>query len=217
MHIDNNTTWSEADETWDTVDYPWEGTPIPDPPTPPILSKTILQRLQDRLPTELYIQPLLEGFIMDWQLYLQPQINPVAIPDIDVYNEAKWPPLANILITELVIYSVITNTFAKYVGASSSTSTGASSSSSGGGIKAIETGPSRTEWYGTHEQISAINKMFNSGSTGGNGIIDGLERQICVWASRIGVTLPFCEARKTNFLFDKAKRCPDNPFKKYRK
>lgn len=43
-----------------------------------------------------------------WQLYLQPLIElPLVVNPNDVFNEALWPPLLNILISKLIIYEAI--------------------------------------------------------------------------------------------------------------
>lgn len=75
--------------------------------TTPGVSLTIREMVQYALPIGLAFDSI--GFdqsIRNWQLYLQ--LAPVPqIADADVFNESKWPPLYNILISKLIIYDLV--------------------------------------------------------------------------------------------------------------
>lgn len=73
--------------------------------TQPILNITIADMVVADTPAGLAVDTIaFKQGIMKWQLYLQPLLE---ISDADVFNEVKWPPLANVLISKLIIYEII--------------------------------------------------------------------------------------------------------------
>lgn len=73
--------------------------------TTPALNITIMQMVLQDLPPNIPVNT--NGFyqqIKKWQLYLQPSFD---ISDADVFDETKWPPLANVLVSKLIIYDLI--------------------------------------------------------------------------------------------------------------
>lgn len=71
----------------------------------PTLNLTIANMVKCGTPDGLAVDTLcFANSIKTWQLYLQPFMG---IDDADVFNEVKWPPLANVLISKLIIYDNI--------------------------------------------------------------------------------------------------------------
>lgn len=74
----------------------------------PILNLSIRQQVMYGLPSGIALDEIaLQQGIMKWQLFLQPLMNPDSIPNSDVFNETKWVPMANVLISKLVIYDMV--------------------------------------------------------------------------------------------------------------
>lgn len=65
------------------------------------ISELVLAELPQGLPVSLTYY---SEVIKKWQLFLQKS---QLIADADVFNEIKWPPLANVLIAKLVVYDLI--------------------------------------------------------------------------------------------------------------
>lgn len=114
-----------------------------------------------------------------WQNYIHEFISP-AIAAADIYEESKWPTLANYLISKLVIYSLVED------GAKKAPLQGK------GDLKRIETGPSNAEW---HDPSKYYSVLF-TGTTYENFL-----KETCGLARRLKVTLPFCPKLKTGVLF----------------
>lgn len=74
------------------------------------------------------------SLVRKWQVYLQ---NALSIPDADLFNEAKWPPISNILIGKLIIHDIIVKAAVSTV--TSLTNIGGSGSSFSSVIAALET------------------------------------------------------------------------------
>lgn len=73
--------------------------------TTPGLNLTIKQQVAYLLPPEISFDEI--GFqqaTQKWQLYLQ---NAANIDNDDVFDETKWPPLFNVLISKLIVYDLI--------------------------------------------------------------------------------------------------------------
>lgn len=74
----------------------------------PVLSLTIEEMVAYDIPAPLATNtPQFRNLIQKWQLFLQPFIKPNGVLDADIFNEAKWPPIANVLISKLVAYDFI--------------------------------------------------------------------------------------------------------------
>jgi PKD repeat protein len=52
----------------------------------------IVTQVSYKIPQEALNAGQVNYLIKKWQLYLQPQVNPNPIEDVDVYTEASWPP-----------------------------------------------------------------------------------------------------------------------------
>lgn len=71
------------------------------------LNLTIADMVACNIPVGLAVDSIcFKNSIQTWQLFLQPYMNP-KIEDADVFNEVKWPPLANVLISKLIIYDIV--------------------------------------------------------------------------------------------------------------
>lgn len=71
----------------------------------PTLSLTIAEMVKCDLPAGLALDTLcFKNSIKKWQLYLQPKLE---IDDSDVFNESLWPPVANVLISKLIVYEIM--------------------------------------------------------------------------------------------------------------
>lgn len=91
----------------------------------PGLNLSIQQMVEYELPSGISYDSI--GFtqgIRKWQLYLQEAAN---ILDEDVFNEAKWPPLYNVLISKLIVYDLIikasTSSMASFIAAAETLNT----------------------------------------------------------------------------------------------
>lgn len=154
----------------------------------PSLNLTIISMIKGDLPTGFVVDPLLlDQDIKKWQLYLQPEMVPV-IADSDVFIETAWPTLANVMIAKLVVYEIILR------GASQAV-TATSNNSGKGGLKKLETGPSNAEWYDGSVFWSSIFKG------GPDSVIGQLLGEICLYANRLKITLPFCPKRRRTIIF----------------
>lgn len=149
-----------------------------------------------------------------WQLYLQPQVNPTAIEDADVYTEASWPPLYNILIAQLVVWDYIIDNAGKLAIINFNGPTGISTDEENkGGIKYIETGPSRAEFFedsskNLRYQSLFITSIFNKTT----GMMESYKETICTLSARLRVTIPICKALPNrNMLFQKEGRTYKDP------
>lgn len=71
------------------------------------LSLTIADMVRCNIPVGLAVDTIcFNNSRQTWQLYLQNFMKPV-ISDADVFDESKWPPMANVLISRLIIYDII--------------------------------------------------------------------------------------------------------------
>jgi PKD repeat protein len=97
----------------------------------------------------------------------------------DTFDEYHWRPITRLLIARLIIYDYIIQRAQN--GLISLGATGA------GGLKAIQVGPSRTEWY------QATESWRNAISEGGQ--VSLLTSSLCLLAGQVGVYLPMCQKR----------------------
>ena len=146
---------------------------------------------------------VVDAYIAQWQLYIGPLVLP-PINELDYLNELAYTPLANALIASLAAWSSITqaaqslalagsnNNTAGGGGNSQTTQTGGSS----GGLKAIETGPSRVEWYDNSEMVRNIFSTRGSSVSSSGGLMSPFFQtylnEICGLAARLGIQLPMC-------------------------
>lgn len=73
----------------------------------PTVGNSILELVNMELPSGITLDSATyQASIKKWQLFLQPLVSP-EIVDADVFNESKWPPLVNVLISKLIIWELI--------------------------------------------------------------------------------------------------------------
>ena len=173
-----------------------------------IITLPIIELVRYKIPAPLFDYLNIINLIQKWQLYLQPQINPIPISDADVFDETKWPSLANALIADLAVFDILMNTLDQMVALSGGTvPTGGGTSGTTNvpnlneNVKIIEIGPSKTEWFNQQESGA---QWFKAVMANTSRFVPELQSRLCTLASRLQLTLPFCEARKINFLFKKA-------------
>ena len=142
-----------------------------------------------KLPAGLTIDPSLKDtYIKTEQLYLLPLLTP-AIDESNVYNEGSWPPLANMLVAELVVYKIVADQVQNLILALSNSSSNTTSTTQSA-LKKIVTGPSQAEWYNaTEATTNFLSSTFKQGS-----YFDkmGLET-ICSLARRLNISHPLCK------------------------
>lgn len=159
----------------------------------PRMNVTVEKLIEYESPTGLVLDPIeLSQNVRKWQIYLQPLVyTPYEVLEADMFNQAKWPTLINILISKLVVYDMIMENARKAMMNSTSSSTGQ------GNLKSLETGPSKAEWYDASDFWST---MFKGAD--GIGFIGALTTEICLFAARQNIYLPgICENRVDTPLF----------------
>lgn len=152
-----------------------------------------------KLPSSSINMQLLLMTIQKWQLMLQeaPE-NPIS--DANVFNEAAWPTLFNVLISELVVYDIIlavyTNIMA--IGGIITTNTSSSEETPGELIpqlkKSIETGPTKVEWFDLHDSLSKLSESqsnYFKAIFGPNALLT-YRLSICALANKLEVYLDMC-------------------------
>lgn len=126
--------------------------------------------------------------LLYWRLILQKAFN---ISDEDLETESAWPKLVNILFAKLVVYDALmlaaTGSFVQFLGGSFTDTTTMGS----GGIKSVETGPTKVEYYDT--ATSAKNAL--TAPAGGSSMFDILKSSICGLSNHLKVKLPMCEGK----------------------
>lgn len=182
-----------------------------------VVTLPIIEMVRYKIPPALFDYINITNLIQKWQLYLQPQINPEPIPNNDVFDETKWPSLANVLIAELCVFDILMAEMDKLVatsGATTPTGGGGSQTTNvvnpNGNVKIIEVGPSKTEWYNQQESSAGFFKAVMANTS---TFVPELKNRICTIAKRLQVTLPFCQLDDITFLTLKAGRGQEPTFK----
>lgn len=156
---------------------------------------TILEIIATERPIGIAADPIFELQRQKyWQLHLQTLITP-NIADPFVFTEDQWPNLVNILIAKLVVHDIVMKSAKEAL--AGAISSGSTTTTSGGGIKSIETGPSKVEWY---DVSSTMSQIFKPGGAGNKSIFDTLNDDICNIASRYRIKLPMCLALSQNTI-----------------
>lgn len=157
-----------------------------------VVPLTISEIVRRRMPGNLTVDTLLvESYKKEYQLYLQPLLNP-AIVDADVFNESAWPPLANLLVAELVSYRLIADEVNRLTLALTNTASNTSTQSQGA-LKKLVTGPSEAEWYNTTESTTQfLSSTFRQGSSFESNTVG----MICTLAKRLDISLDICGQSK---------------------
>jgi len=165
------------------------GTPSPYP---------IFLSLKNRTPQVLLpTDQVLDNSIKKWQLTLADLVTP-AIPESTIYDESVWPNLVNELILNLVMYDLVTDALVNMSYAASAAAQGISASTEegvgSGGLKSIETGPAKAEFYdltaSSSEATANLAKTFQAG--GGKDFLGLLGSRICLLAARCRIPLEIC-------------------------
>lgn len=127
--------------------------------------------------------------IIYWRRILQEAFE---INDADLNIESKWPELVNALLAKLVVHDAIElamkGSFIQFLGGNFTDTT----TIGGGGLKAVETGPTRVEYYDT---ATSVKNAFSS-TQGGISMFDALGQSICGLANFLKIKLPMCEGNK---------------------
>ena len=125
--------------------------------------------------------------IMYWRRFLQGAFE---ITDANLNIESAWPTLVNALLAKLVVYDALDlaakGSFVQFLGGSYTDAT----TVGGGGLKAVETGPTRVEYYDT---ASSAKQAFSS-SMGNMSMFDAIKQSLCGLAKYLEVKVPMCEA-----------------------
>lgn len=151
---------------------------------------SINEMISSRLPSFITMDPIVrDNYRKIEQLFLQPYLN---IADADIFNEAAWSPLANVLVAELVVYKYITDKVNELVLAmaqSGSNSSGQTTTQGSGALKRLQTGPSEAEWFDSATvSTDFITASFKSGSTFDKTALT----VICSLAQRLSIPHPYC-------------------------
>lgn len=174
----------------------------------------ILTQVSYKIPQEAFNPGQIDLLIKKWQLYLQPQVNPEPILDADVYTEAAWPPLYNVLIGQLVVWDYLVDNAGKLAILNFNGPTGSSADAqSKGGIKYIETGPSRAEFYEDSSNNLRFQSLFiTSIFSKSNGMMESYKETVCTLAFRLRAVVPICQALPNkNMLYRKQGRVITDP------
>ena len=170
----------------------------------PTLNQTVEQMVNASLPSGITIPAIeLTQAVRRWQMYLQPKVYvPFTVAVEDTFNQAKYPGLANVLISKLIIYEQLMEQAQKTMTSQLSSESGGTST---GGIKRIESGPSVAEWYDNSETW----KTVFAGKTD-TGFFGSLTQDICIFASRQNIAIPeLCGRKKLTTLFSIGRKaCP---------
>jgi len=152
-------------------------------------SETIQAYLNAELPANIVLsEDYRNQRIFFWRKILQSAFN---IADQDLNIEEKWPILVNALLAKLVVYDALIlaakgNLIGFFGGSfTSSESTGQ------GGVKSIETGPTRVEYFPVGDTIET---MFKRNAQGVSAL-DTFKEDICGLSEFLQVKLPMCAER----------------------
>lgn len=146
----------------------------------------------------------IEYFTKKWQIHLAEIIDP-NITDGNTFVEAAWPELANMLIAELVCYSIIMASLRTAMANVSSNGTSTENpGQADSAIKHIVEGPAEVEWFDPAKSQSDAAKAFFSKTGSGTSAFDEIKISICQKASRLNIGLYICkDLAKTNQLISK--------------
>lgn len=154
------------------------------------------------LPSTLTLIPtIIPTLKKKWQLMLYEAVSP-QILDANIYNEAQWPDIWNLLISYCIIYDILLilsqeSLIGSFQLDSSNTSGSTNSNSASGGLKRLVEGPSEAEWFDLSSQLTNMFKANPDGSTS----FSMMTAQACAIASKLRVKLPFCPAINVPTLF----------------
>lgn len=151
----------------------------------PGLNVSIKQMVQYALPIGLAFDSI--GFsqsIRIWQLYLQPAPTP-PIADADVFDESKWPPLYNVLISKLIIMDLVvkaaTASMASFIAAAESFNSLLSSTTEG----TVQVADYTINWNGSFP--ITINLLEANGVAFGPSPSLANDSAVLAWLNGLGV------------------------------
>lgn len=172
-----------------------------------IANQNLPQLIDDYMPAILLGSASIQRkatLINKWQLYLQPlvylenpdpDLPPYTVSVEDTHNEYKWPALFNYLIAQLCAYDIVLQGMNRFLSLNGNITTEMTNitEATQGGIKAIETGPTKTEWYEDKpsEVIKEIGIAYLNASKPG-GPLSKLIGGICQFSARLRIYLPMC-------------------------
>jgi len=150
-------------------------------------SESIEAYLRSELPANLTLTPDYRNQrIMYWRRILQAAFE---ISDADINKESVWPTLVNALLAKLVVYDALmlsaSGAFIQFLGGDYTDTT----TIGGGGVKSVETGPARVEYFDT--ATSAKNAFASS--SGDLSMFEALKQGLCGLANYLKVKLPMCD------------------------
>jgi len=149
-------------------------------------SQSIEAYLNSELPANLTISmDYRNQRITYWRKILQSAFN---ISDVNLHIESSWPDLVNALFAKLVVYDALElatrGSFIQFLGGDYTDVT----EIGGGGVKSVETGPTKVEYYDTSTSV----KNAFSASPGSMSAFDVLRSSVCGLADHLRVKLPMC-------------------------
>lgn len=159
--------------------------------TVPILPVSLRTFVNLKIPSTLNItEETKEAYIAQWQLHIQPLVEP-EVSISNVFNENAYTPLANALVAYLTAYSILVDEAAKASGSNASSNISPNNSSN---VKKITTGPSEVEFQ---DASDATSSFFGKN---GDGVISNLQKEICSLSHRLNINLPMCPALPKKIL-----------------
>ena len=173
------------------------------------LTGSIYELINYYLPKELAIDMDLDEkqvYITKWQLYLGPLVNHF-IPPEQFTNELYYEGLENQLVMELAVWDHLTTKLWELLAKAGAYlnrvtevkrdgDADPADSSRGDRIKQITTGPTEVQFYDTFsESIANLYSTYYKALQPG-GLIDELNKNLCILAERCRIWLPFCQRVK---------------------
>ncbi len=149
-------------------------------------SESIEAYLRSELPANLTLTMDFQNQrIMYWRRILQGAFE---ITDEDINTESAWPTLVNALLAKLVVHDALElslkGSYVQFLGGDyTSTET-----VGGGGVKSVETGPTKVEYYDT----ATAAKSATASSSGSQSTYEILKESVCGLANFLRVKLPMC-------------------------
>ena len=132
-------------------------------------------------------------FTKAWQIYLAEALHP-QIPAGSEFTESEWPEIANMLIADLVCYSIMLASLRSAISNVSSNGTNTNSPGSADPtIKHIVEGPAEIEWFDPTKSQSDAAKAYFAKSGTGLSAFDEIKLDICMKSRRLGIILGMCK------------------------
>lgn len=157
-------------------------------------SESIEAYLRSELPANLTLtMDYRNQRIMYWRRILQAAFE---ISDANINVESEWPTLVNALLAKLVVYDALmlaaSGSFVQFLGGDYTDT----STVGGGGVKSVETGPAKVEYYDT---ASSAKQAF-AASAGNISMFEALKEGLCGLARYLQVKIPMCDGNKNVYI-----------------